>query len=58
MSPTPEHTPGDVTCEDAGLPRLGGLVQSLFPPAGADDDTRRAWLASSPWPEVVFACAS
>jgi hypothetical protein len=27
----------------------------LFPPKDADDETRRRWLASSPWPEVVFA---
>jgi len=27
----------------------------LFPPKDADDETRRRLLASSPWPEVVFA---
>lgn len=26
----------------------------LFPPAGADADTYRAWLARAAWPEVVF----
>ena len=30
---------------------------ALFPPRDADADTRRRWLASSPWPEVVFASA-
>jgi len=29
----------------------------LFPPRDADAETRRRWLASSPWPEVVFASA-
>lgn len=30
---------------------------SLFPPRDADAATRRAWLAASPWPEIVFASA-
>ena len=29
----------------------------LFPPRDADAETRRRWLATSPWPEVVFASA-
>ncbi len=33
------------------------LVQPLFPPKDADAEARRRWLASSPWPEVVFAAA-
>ena len=32
-------------------------AQPLFPPKDADAETRRRWLASSPWPEVVFAAA-
>jgi hypothetical protein len=32
-------------------------VAALFPPRDADADTRRAWVASSPWPEIVFASA-
>ncbi|MCA1781121.1 MAG: hypothetical protein ABR500_14975 [Dermatophilaceae bacterium] len=32
-------------------------IAVLFPPRDADADTRRAWLADSPWPEVVFASA-
>ena len=32
-------------------------VQPLFPPKDADAEARRRWLASSPWPEVVFAAA-
>jgi hypothetical protein len=31
--------------------------QPLFPPKDADAEARRRWLASSPWPEVVFAAA-
>ena len=31
--------------------------QAIFPPKDADAETRRRWLASSPWPEVVFAAA-
>ncbi len=31
--------------------------QPLFPPADADAETYRRWLAASPWPEVVFASA-
>ena len=30
---------------------------AIFPPRDADDDTYRRWIASSPWPEVVFAAA-
>ncbi len=29
----------------------------IFPPRDADADTYRAWIAASPWPEVVFAAA-
>ena len=32
-------------------------AQPLFPPKDADAEARRRWLASSPWPEVVFAAA-
>ena len=32
-------------------------AQPIFPPKDADAETRRRWLASSPWPEVVFAAA-
>ncbi|MGB7820285.1 MAG: hypothetical protein WBL35_16325 [Ornithinibacter sp.] len=30
---------------------------TIFPPRDADDDTYRRWIATSPWPEVVFAAA-
>ena len=33
------------------------LMTSIFPPRDADAHTRAAWLARSPWPEVVFATA-
>ena len=48
-------------CADASAssvdrsPTPGG--QPLFPPKDADAEARRRWLASSPWPEVVFAAA-
>jgi len=29
----------------------------IFPPADADAATYRQWIATSPWPEVVFAAA-
>lgn len=32
-------------------------MASIFPPRDADSGARAAWLASSPWPEVVFASA-
>lgn len=31
--------------------------QGIFPPRDADADTYRRWIATSPWPEVVFASA-
>lgn len=34
-----------------------GRFPAIFPPGDADAATRRDWLASSPWPEVVFASA-
>ncbi len=40
------------------VPAVGSLLrQPLFPPKDADAEARRRWLASSPWPEVVFAAA-
>ncbi len=59
---TANPTPGS-TCPD-GSPTLGAPptrgaapVATIFPPRDADDDTYRRWLATSPWPEVVFASA-
>lgn len=37
---------------------VAATVQPLFPPRDADAEARRRWLASSPWPEVVFASAA
>ena len=37
--------------------RHAASAPGLFPPKDADDETRRRWLATSPWPEVVFAAA-
>ena len=31
--------------------------RAIFPPGDADADTYRRWIATSPWPEVVFASA-
>jgi hypothetical protein len=48
-------------CADASAPAgttsPAPGVQPLFPPKDADAEARRRWLASSPWPEVVFAAA-
>ena len=56
-------TPRDAACADgagAGLPAAAAApaaYTSLFPPKDADAEARRRWLATSPWPEVVFAAA-
>lgn len=47
---------GDVTCPEGTEPTAPEVV-ALCPPRGADADAYRRWLASSPWPEVVFASA-
>ncbi len=64
MSPTTYPTPtGGVMCEDLSPrermpePAFAMTFPRLFPPVDADADTRRAWLAASPWPEVVFSSA-
>ena len=46
----------DATCASGVRPGTA-TSQSIFPPKDADPETRRRWLASSPWPEVVFASA-
>ena len=46
----------DATCAGAVRPPAAAR-QAIFPPKDADPETRRRWLASSPWPEVVFASA-
>ncbi|HET6967514.1 MAG TPA: hypothetical protein VFI44_04505 [Ornithinibacter sp.] len=54
-------TPRDASCADASpAARTPSVVPghaTLFPPRDADAETRRRWLATSPWPEVVFASA-
>ncbi|WP_404347816.1 hypothetical protein LG324_10935 [Phycicoccus jejuensis] len=53
-------TAGAASCaDDADGPAVAAVAarQPLFPPADADTETYRAWLAVSPWPEVVFASA-
>lgn len=56
-------TQRDASCAD-GSPTLSLSPTAaapgrapLFPPRDADAETRRRWLATSPWPEVVFASA-
>lgn len=48
-------------CADASASSVdrapGPRVQPIFPPKDADAEARRRWLATSPWPEVVFAAA-
>ena len=67
------HTPAStdsrgVLCAGAGASPAGAAPatspaprslpgQPLFPPKDADAEARRRWLATSPWPEVVFAAA-
>ena len=46
----------DATCA-SGVRPGSATSQPIFPPKDADPETRRRWLASSPWPEVVFASA-
>ncbi|GAA4402074.1 hypothetical protein GCM10023168_12220 [Fodinibacter luteus] len=55
--PPPTHR--DASCRDAsaGAAPAAPAPAPLFPPRDADDETRRRWLATSPWPEVVFASA-
>lgn len=48
-SPGAEEAPGDTIRTSAWT--------RLFPPPDADAETRAAWLAGSPWPEIVFASA-
>lgn len=55
---TTTSTPTGVeTCPEAEAVHSPGH-QPLFPPADADAETYRRWLAASPWPEVVFASAA
>ena len=60
MQTTTTTDPRGALCADAS-PSAGASpvpgVQPLFPPKDADAEARRRWLASSPWPEVVFAAA-
>lgn len=58
MQSTSTTDPRSARCADG--PATTGAVrtgQALFPPKDADAEARRRWLASSPWPEVVFASA-
>jgi len=52
---------GALCADTSSAPSAGASpapgVQPLFPPKDADAEARRRWLASSPWPEVVFAAA-
>ena len=55
-------TQRDASCAETSTPATADQPvttgwASLFPPRDADAETRRRWVATSPWPEVVFACA-
>ncbi len=50
-----QSTQGERRCDDAGS--SARAIEPLFPPKDADEETRRRWLATSRWPEVVFAAA-
>ena len=62
---TPAPTdPRGALCVDTTAPLVASapapvaqVAQPIFPPKDADAEARRRWLASSPWPEVVFAAA-
>ena len=59
QTPVQPHPQRDTSCADAS-PAPSGVAPvraPLFPPRDADAETRRRWLATSPWPEVVFASA-
>ena len=59
--PSPASTTAPRMClavdEDRAAATDGRPETRLFPPRDADAETRAAWLARSPWPEIVFACA-
>lgn len=52
---SPEGGAGCPNAQDETRPER--RFQPIFPPPDADNQTRRAWLASTPWPEVLFASA-
>ena len=60
QTPVQPRSPRDASCADTSA--LAGAAAPpvwapLFPPRDADEETRRRWIATSPWPEVVFASA-
>lgn len=56
QTPVQSHTQRDASCADASS-APAAMRAPIFPPKDADPETRRRWLAASPWPEVVFAAA-
>ena len=57
VQPRPQR---DASCADPVSRTSLGVTPvraPLFPPRDADEETRRRWIAASPWPEVVFASA-
>ncbi len=64
MQSTATSDPRAASCAERPAPSraaaavAAATVHPLFPPRDADAETRRRWLASSPWPEVVFASAA
>lgn len=56
VPPVPPVPHRDASCADVAA-SVRSRPAALFPPRDADGETFRAWIASSPWPEVVFAAA-
>lgn len=53
--PVSTTTTGGLMCPDGRPHHLPGAA--LCPPRDADDEAYRRWVATSPWPEVVFSAA-
>ena len=60
QTPAPFPAQREAPCAPAAPALTSGTATGpapLFPPKDADAEARRRWLATSPWPEVVFASA-
>lgn len=53
VPPVPQR---DASCAEAVAPARPAPAR-VFPPSDADAETYRRFIATSPWPEVVFAAA-
>lgn len=57
VQPAPRRDAACAVASPAAEVTAASAPAPLFPPRDADAETRRRWLATSPWPEVVFAAA-